>query len=605
MRSRLCFQYDKSTQTLSVPQQTIRLDDDQLQFQATFFLAKTPAVYSLKFIANQIAYKNAVALTTPSVQRKLNVIACKNPVALVAFIDGKMKVKDTPTIRVNWEVKNNTLFTSGGAVAHCNFSGYFLNNVISGNGANDQNSIISVPHFTGRYAEMPFTVDSLKITNLSQPVLQGLLRSSFDLGSLNDAIGSDALTLKKGKANVSLQFKMGLKKNDTTAPYLVGNIHIQNLGFTYLPRKISFDNSSVSLALNGKDLIVQAATLQTKSSVLHANGTIKNFLNLYYVAPEKMVMNFKVQSPIINLNEFESFLLTRRKTTQRKQKHNRAAADKLAMQMDDVFAKSAANIDVSLAKVVYDKFTATAITGNVLLRKNVIAISNAIVHTSDGRVQFNAGINQLGTKSNVALNAVIDKVNVPQFFYQFNNFGQQSITADNIRGIISAKANIQTQFDASGALVGSAMGGSLDFTLQKGELNNFKPFLKISKFLFKKRNLDSVRFRDIKGRFELIGDKIKINPLHIESTAFTMLLQGVYGIDKGTNLFIDLPLRNPKKDAAILNDSLRAVRSMKGIVLHLQAVDGSDGSVKIQLRSGAIREKAAALQKEATKAKRK
>ena len=85
--------------------------------------------------------------------------------------------------------------------------------------------------------------------------------------------------------------------------------------------------------------------------------------------------------------------------------------------------------------------------------------------------------------------------------------------------------------------------------------------------------------------------------MRIESSAFTMAIEGVYGLNGGTNIFIDLPLRNPKKDADIENDSLRAIRSMKGIVLRLQAVDGEDGKVKIKLRSSA-RKRAKSLENE-------
>jgi hypothetical protein len=45
-----------------------------------------------------------------------------------------------------------------------------------------------------------------------------------------------------------------------------------------------------------------------------------------------------------------------------------------------------------------------------------------------------------------------------------------------------------------------------------------------------------------------------------------------------------VPLRNPKKGEDIVNDSLRQKQGMKGIVVHLKAVDGDDGNVKIKLR---------------------
>jgi hypothetical protein len=52
---------------------------------------------------------------------------------------------------------------------------------------------------------------------------------------------------------------------------------------------------------------------------------------------------------------------------------------------------------------------------------------------------------------------------------------------------------------------------------------------------------------------------------------------------KGTNIAVDVPLRNPKKDADITDKEEKKARRMKGIVLHLLATDGEDGKIKIKL----------------------
>src|SRR5690606_40089768 len=60
--------------------------------------------------------------------------------------------------------------------------------------------------------------------------------------------------------------------------------------------------------------------------------------------------------------------------------------------------------------------------------------------------------------------------------------------------------------------------------------------------LFPYTTLFRSTFRDIKNTLELKGDKIKINPMYIESSAFTIGVEGIYGLNGGTNIFIDLPL---------------------------------------------------------------
>ncbi|MNR49062.1 hypothetical protein D3C85_1683890 [compost metagenome] len=62
-----------------------------------------------------------------------------------------------------------------------------------------------------------------------------------------------------------------------------------------------------------------------------------------------------------------------------------------------------------------------------------------------------------------------------------------------------------------------------------------------------------------------------------------MDVAGIYSMSTGTNIEVDVPLRNPKKDEDITDKREIQERRMKGIVLHLLATDGEDGKIKIKL----------------------
>ncbi|MNL49050.1 hypothetical protein D3C87_1719550 [compost metagenome] len=71
--------------------------------------------------------------------------------------------------------------------------------------------------------------------------------------------------------------------------------------------------------------------------------------------------------------------------------------------------------------------------------------------------------------------------------------------------------------------------------------------------------------------------------MQINSSLLNMDVAGVYSLTTGTNIAVDVPLRNPKKDADITDKEELKARRMKGIVLHLLATDGEDGKIKIKL----------------------
>src|SRR5690606_11135675 len=123
----------------------------------------------------------------------------------------------------------------------------------------------------------------------------------------------------------------------------------------------------------------------------------------------------------------------------------------------------------------------------------------------------------------------------------------------------------------------------VDFSLQNGELVNFEPLLKISKFAFKKRNLSHIVFKDISNRLDIEGDKVIIHPMTISSSALYIDIKGVYGFTAGTDIAMAIPLRNPAKDGFDVNEDIipRSERKKKGITLYLRARDDGDGNVKL------------------------
>ncbi|HYD22083.1 MAG TPA: AsmA-like C-terminal region-containing protein, partial [Flavipsychrobacter sp.] len=182
----------------------------------------------------------------------------------------------------------------------------------------------------------------------------------------------------------------------------------------------------------------------------------------------------------------------------------------------------------------------------------------------------------------IDIDANINNVHINDFLDAFENFGQTTISSKNIKGRFFAKAKISGNIKDNGDLVSRSLHGSLDFNLKDGALVNFEPLLNVGKFIFRKRRLENITFSDLKNTLDVKGDKIYIRPMLIESSALNAKVEGVYAIGAGTDILMDVPLRNPKKDELVWDDSLKAERQMKGLVLHLRAVDGEDGKVKIK-----------------------
>lgn len=581
--------YNSKNKTLLIPIQSIWLDKDRIQLGGEFYFDRTPAEFSLKITSNYIRYRNALSLLSPNISGKLKVIDLMDPISINASVIGKMKFRDTPLVRVVWNVKNNEFVTPAGNIQKANFTGAFTNQVDTSKGYNDRNSRISLYGFTGKWYDIPVNADSVTVDNLIEPRLKTRIVSAFPLTKLNQVVDADVFSFTAGRADIDLYYCGGLFMSDTTVPELKGHVNVRGLGVKYLPRNLAFQNSDISLLFSGAGVYVQKGILRSRLNELEIRGGVDHLLNFYYKDPKKVVFNWDMRTRSLNLNEFHSFLRAREKNAP---KESRSTAGNQAQntmlqrinsQLDVFLDLCNVNIALKVDELHYRKFGARNIVAGVYMGEDLIRVKDLRVNHADGLVKLNAEILQAARESKIKLKTDIEKVDVQKFFHAMENFQLTSLTDSNIRGTLDARAEVALAISDTGSILPHSMNGAIHFALSNGALIDFEPVKNMGKFIFRRRDLSHITFRDIKNTLELEGDKIRIHPMRIESSVLVLQIEGIYGLKKGTNILIDIPLRNPKKDELILDDSLRAERSMKGIVLHLNAVDDENGKVKFKL----------------------
>jgi len=570
--------YSEETGIISVAPNTLNIGSDPFLIAAQFDTSKENTDFSIDITAKNILWKNASALLAPNISSKLNMFNLENAIHVNCRIAGNMGPGGDPSIDVRAEVGTNTLTTPGGVIKDCSFVGTFTNNDIKGKGTTDQNSAIKLYKFKGSYAEMPFSIDTASIHDLDKPIATGVFTSRFEIAKLNNVIGDNMLKFGKGTADVKLAYTADIVDFKLTKPFVKGIVDIKNADLSYVPRRINFKNTAIALNFTDNDLFIKNIRLQSGKSIVYMDGSIKNFLNLYYTAPEKILLNWKIRSPQLHLAEFLGFLGTRRPKAKK-----RTVKSNFSDNLNEVFEKSQVNMNVKVDKVYYNKFLATDANADLLLSENRISIKNVSVNHAGGSLKLNGNVSQNGSYNGFSVNTSLSNVDIQHFFYAFDNFGMKTLTSKNLRGYLYSKVNVSGSINDKGAIMPNSLRGSIIFDLKKGALLNFDPIRSVGKFAFPFRDLNHITFSNLNGKFDLRGKDITINPMQISSSLLNMDIAGVYSLGTGTNIALDVPLRNPKKDEEIADSQEKKERRMKGIVLHLLATDGEDGKIKIKL----------------------
>lgn len=572
--------YDEDTGIILVAPNQLNIGKDPFMIGAKFDTSKENTVFTIDIKAPSILWKDAANLLAPNITEKLLMFDLKTPIDASCILNGDMGPGGDPEINVTAIVKDNVLKTPGAIIDSCNFKGTFTNNYEKGKGFTDPNSAIKLYGFKGSYTEMPFSIDTVMILDLEKPIATGVFKSKFAVAKLNKAIGTETLRFGKGTATVRLAYKADIVDFKLHKPLVTGVVDVVNADVSYVPRKLNFTNTAVSLNFTTDDLFIKNIRLQSGKSIVMMDGQIRNFLNLYYNDPEKILLNWQIRSPQLHLGEFLGFLGTRKPARAAKKSSKNTS---FSEDVNDLFEKSKVDMHLRVAKVYYNKFVGTDVTADLFLSEAGIGMKNISVKHGGGAMKVNGNISQKGNMNRFLVNTTLSNVDIKNFFYSFDNFGMTTLTSKNLKGFLFSKSTIGGLITDQGKLVTNSLGGNIVFDLKQGALLQFEPVKSVGKFAFPFRDLDNITFSNLNGKFDVRGPLITIAPMQINTSLLNMDVSGVYSMSKGTNIAVDVPLRNPKKDADITDKKEIQERRMKGIVLHLLATDGEDGKIKIKL----------------------
>lgn len=568
--------YSRDMDAVILSPEILNIGQYPFKIGAKIDLAK--AGFNISIAVDKILYKDVALLLSPNISSKLLKFGIEKPVDIRGNIidDGSGKYGD-PLIKVGIKVRDNVVTIPAGTLTAANFDGSFTNQDTVGGIIGDENSSIKFLKLTANYFNAPLKIDKFTVNNLARPIATGLVTSQFPLTNLNNSIGTNDFEFKNGTANLSLYCKADIDNFRFTKPVVSGKIEIANADILYIPRKLHLIKSALNINFNQNDLSIQNGHFQLGKSELNVSCTIANFANLYYTDPSKILVNLKMHSPQLYLNEFLPFLGPRTVKTKSKSSGGMKTASK---QLSNVLEVSKMNMRLTVDKAIYDKFTAKNLDADISLRGAGIYLNKISVAHAGGLLALNGSIIQEASSNSFKIVSKISHVSVKDFFYSFDNFGQKSITSQNLKGYLSSNVNIGGRISHAGKIIPRSINGKVIFNLKNAALVNFEPLEKVGKLAFANRNLSDIRINNLDGTFNIKGDKIEISPMQINSSVLNLNVKGIYGITSGTNIAMDIPLRNPKGDE-ILDRQQKKQSRMRGIVLHLKAVD-ENGELKVK-----------------------
>ena len=592
----LNYTYDVAQQTLSFQKQQVRIQSNLLDFNALLHLKESENYFQLDIDAGSLNYKEALACLSPNIQTRLDSFSLQKTISLSLHVEGKLKDQPKPKIEANGLVKDNEQRTPFGTFFSCNYQFHFNNGRDTLFG--DEYSTIRLNKLSANYEGVDFSADSTLIFNIKSPVLRTNIQAQFPIAKLNKVLGKGTFKFGKGDAKLNLSYDGVLKTDDMLSAQLSGYIHVRNGEMEYLPRHLLFNRCDIAVAFQNQNIVLEPSVLHTPKSTISVSANAPGFLKLYQNHPEEILINAFVKSDFIDLNEFQSFLHKRSAEEKNKGRSNRSMTNHI----DKALGASTTNLNIDLARLVYKKFEASNIRGSMSLLPKAIRFHHVTFKHSEGNVELSGGLTETEPEvSSFYINSSIQNASMGKLLYSFGNFGQSTFTPENISGEISLVSHISGIFGKNAQFVPGSLNGTASFEINHGLLTNFKPLEKIGRYAFRKRRLSNVHFGQLKNTLSIKGNEIVIPPMFISSDLISLKLGGVYNLDKGTDLNIEIPLFRQDKEQ--LNQYLNS--ESKSYRLYVHAKDDENGMLQYAWNLSNKEVAAARAERKKIKAKRK
>ncbi len=572
--------YNKKLNQLRFDSINIKLSGHPFNLSGSFALAGENPQFDLRVHTKKIAYPFVKSLVTKKISTALSIVDLDNNVDADAIVSGPLNGGD-PLINVTWAVKKSQLKTPFFDFDNATLNGFYTDEVTPGLPRRDPNSKIIISNFSAEWHGLPVTSSNIEILNLYQPTLICDLQSAFPLTKLNELLGSSSIQLQSGDGSVNLTYKGPIKRNNNTNSFINGIIQFKNGNIFYAPRDVELKNVNGLMVFKNSDVLVQNLQCDVLNNKIVMQGEARNLLSMINTEPDKVNIDWSIYSPSLNLGSFTYLLKSRKKIVKKNSDKN--ALEDISNKIDAALEKGRLNVNLSTPDMIYKKLHATNVSANISLLQDRYLINKVSMQQAGGSMNLNGSlISQSDNYNKANVNITLDNVDVNKIFTEFNNFGQDGISAENLSGKLSAKINAALSLDNEGKAYPNSVVSVVDFSLRNGALNNFEPVKKLQNFLFKNRDFENIQFAELKDRLEISNQEIKINRMEIQSNVMSLFVEGLYSMKGNTDMSIQVPLKNLKKRKANYKLENEGADKKGGPSVYIRGRPGPDGSIQFK-----------------------
>lgn len=493
----------------------------------------------LNITGNQVNYNKALSLLNSGVKNKLSTIKIQKPFDAKALILVRLGIQQEPIIILRAISANNAITIGDSKIPYSDvsFNASLISLDTSLTQGNSSHAKVILKNIKGKVYDFPFD---------ASVIITSFLNSTIAIGA-NLHVDAKKIKFKIGKkfdlnGNINAHVNYSgpinnLNRNEFLNHEMKLNAAVNFVNLSYKQKSKPFKylvNGSATATnnvLEFKNLI-----LKTDGGNVSLKGNINNFVKFAVGDADGFKAQLSAYTDYFNVSAY----LKPTDVENKKTKKTINVTPIKSVDSDDF------EFDISLnAKkiTVRNVITEHAIV-KLHYKKNLISINSFNANTCGGKISAKATLFNL---QKIDAQVYMNDIDVHQLFTQFDDFGQNAITKDNLKGNIFIDAKLKTELDKNMNILAPSLKGNIKLKLKNGHLLNYKPLENVSDYIFKNRDFNDISFTEINNTLLIDGYRVDIQEMEIASNVLNLFVSGKYNYKDVSSINLLIPWSNLKK----------------------------------------------------------
>ena len=383
----------------------------------------------------------------------------------------------------------------------------------------------------------------LTLSNFDDYTLAFALAGQMDVPSILAVADLEAVEEGSGYLDFDVNFRGRLadleQANTINRIRTSGTLGVRDLNVTLADWPIPMSGISGTFQFNSTDLAIKNVQGQIGQSHLRFNGILNNLVGWLLLDDQDFVVQADLYSDNLDLDELLSGeALDEDEANEVQEEGEYSFYLPKGWELD---------FNARINRLKFRRLRANQVTGNISLNNQVAKVSDFSLRSMGGRVQANATMDGRDSlKVPVDVKMRLERLDIDSIFYTLENFDQDYLTHENLKGQLFADVDALLPFDRALELDMNAMIADISMSVKNGELNDFETMQELSRFI-EEEELANLRFSEMNNDLRIEQGKLFIPLMEINSNIANIGMRGIQSFEDDIDYRLRISLQEFKR----------------------------------------------------------